>query len=175
MGLELGRFRKCLFGIPRNTEFYAELTLFRIILQIFLLYIKAKVRGILYWFMYTEFCIPSNENSSIKKLKKSTKEWCVPQNSAEFCKGSCIQNSVYLWMSSVLNRLKNQSIKKNFTTEFRYTRSRGIPRNSVEFDEFLYPEIQRNSAEFRAIVYYTEFTELKKHTECLISGIPKTP
>ncbi len=27
----LGCFRKCLFGIPRNTEFYAELTLFRVI------------------------------------------------------------------------------------------------------------------------------------------------
>jgi hypothetical protein len=48
-----------------------------------------------------------------------------------------------------------------------------MPRNSVEFDEFLYPEIRRNSAEFRAIPY--TIRNLKKHTEFRKSGIPKTP
>jgi hypothetical protein len=35
---------------------------------------SVEFRRILYRVVYTEFRIPSNENSSIKKLKKSTKE-----------------------------------------------------------------------------------------------------
>jgi hypothetical protein len=55
---EVGCFRKCLFGVPQNTEFYTEFTLFRVFP---------------YRFVNTEFRIPSNENSKYKKLKKSTK------------------------------------------------------------------------------------------------------
>ncbi len=62
-----------------------------------------------YRFLYKEFHISSNENSSLKKLKKSTKEMVYAE---EFCKGSCIRNSVYLQMSSVLNCLKNKIILK---------------------------------------------------------------
>jgi hypothetical protein len=42
----LGCFRKYLFGIPRNTEFYTELTLFRVIPRNFLLFNTAKFRVI---------------------------------------------------------------------------------------------------------------------------------
>jgi hypothetical protein len=70
----VGCFRKCLFGIPRNTELYTELTLFRLVPHNFLLY-TAKFRGFTYRLVYMEFIIPSNENLNIKKIKKSTKEW----------------------------------------------------------------------------------------------------
>ncbi len=56
----LGCFRKCHFGIPRNTEFYTELVLFRVILRNFLLFNSAELRGIPYRFVFTEFRIPSN-------------------------------------------------------------------------------------------------------------------
>ncbi len=58
--MEIGCFRKCHFGIPRNTEFYTELVLFRVIPQNFLLFNSAEFRGIPYRFVYTEFRIPSS-------------------------------------------------------------------------------------------------------------------
>jgi hypothetical protein len=96
-----------------------------------------------------EFRIPSNENSSVKKLKQNTKRIVY---AAEFRKGSCIRNAVYLLMSSVLNRLKNKIIVKNEPlklklSKFCDTKSRGIPQNSAEFDEFFDTELrifQRN-------------------------------
>jgi hypothetical protein len=63
----VGCFRKYLFGIPRNTEFSTELTLFRVIPRNsaeFLLFNTAKFRGIPYKFVYTELRIPLNENST---------------------------------------------------------------------------------------------------------------
>jgi hypothetical protein len=66
-------FSKVRFGIPRNTEFYMEFTLFRVVPQIVSLYNTAKFCGIPYRFVYTEFRIPSNENFNLKKLKKSEK------------------------------------------------------------------------------------------------------
>jgi hypothetical protein len=53
--------------------------------------------------------MPSKENSSIKKLKKSTKGMV---NGAEFREGSCLWNSVYLQMSYVLNGKKIKAFKK---------------------------------------------------------------
>ncbi len=47
-----------------------------------------------------------------KKLKKSTKGMVY---AAEFCKGSCIPNFVYLQISSMLNRVKNKIISKILT------------------------------------------------------------
>jgi hypothetical protein len=58
----LGCFRKCHFGIPRNTEFYTELVLFLVIPRNFLLFNSTEFRGIPCRFVYTEFRIPSNEN-----------------------------------------------------------------------------------------------------------------
>ncbi len=40
----VGCFRKCHFGIPRNTEFYTELVLFRVIPRNFLLFNSAEFR-----------------------------------------------------------------------------------------------------------------------------------
>jgi hypothetical protein len=42
--LAVGCFRKCHFGIPRNTEFYTELVLFRVILRNFLLFNSTEFR-----------------------------------------------------------------------------------------------------------------------------------
>jgi hypothetical protein len=85
----------------------------------------------------------------------------MPQISAEIRKGSCIRNSVYLQMSSVLNQLKNKIIL-NLLTSLCGILLNQKSRNSAK--------ILLNSA------YYTEYTELKKkHTEFRISGIPKTP
>ncbi len=73
-------------------------------------------------------------------------------------------------MLSVLNRLKNKTTLKNINTlklklrGIRYTKNRGIRRNSAE-----YYGIKGNS------VFYMEYTELKNHTEFGVSGIPKTP
>ncbi len=69
-GLWLGCFRKCHFGIPRNTEFYTELVLFRVIPRNFLLFNSAEFRGILCGFVSTEFRIPSNENTIIEPITK---------------------------------------------------------------------------------------------------------
>jgi hypothetical protein len=65
MGPRLGCFRKCHFGIPRNTEFYTELVLFRVIPRNFLLFNSAE-----FVFVYTEFRIPSNENAIIELIRK---------------------------------------------------------------------------------------------------------
>jgi hypothetical protein len=76
-----------------------------------------KFRIIPYRSVYTEFRIPSNENSSFKKLKKGSKWIIYAVEFAEFRKGSCIRNSVYLQMSSVLYRLKNIKYLKKLTPE----------------------------------------------------------
>jgi hypothetical protein len=52
------------------------------------------------------------EYLSKKNLKKITKGLVY---AAEFRKGSCIRNSVYLQMSSVLNCLKNKIILQILT------------------------------------------------------------
>ncbi len=57
---ELGCFRKCHFGIPRNTEFYTELVLFHVILRNSTKLFTVQFCGIPYRFVYTEFRIPSN-------------------------------------------------------------------------------------------------------------------
>jgi hypothetical protein len=69
----LGCFRKCHFGIPRNTEFYTELVLFRVIPRNsakFLLFNSAEFGGIPCRFVYTEFRISSNENTIIEPITK---------------------------------------------------------------------------------------------------------
>ncbi len=62
--------------------------------------------------MCTEFRRPSNENSNIKKLKKSTKGLVY---AAEFRKGSCILNFVYRQMSSVLKIIQKITAFKELT------------------------------------------------------------
>ncbi len=119
-----------LCGIPRNAEFLYGIGIsrnsakFREILYSTVRRNSAEIHGIPYRFVYMEFRIPSNGNSIVKKLKKSTKRMVYIE---EFRKGLCILNSVYLQISSVLDRLKNKSIKKinplklNYA-EFRYTK-----------------------------------------------------
>ncbi len=97
-------FSEVPFGIPQNTEFCTELTLFRVIPS-------NSMKSLLY--NTAEFHIGSCIWNSVyhqmkiqvkKKTKKSTKGMVY---AAEFRKGSCIRNSIYLQMSSVLNHLKN--------------------------------------------------------------------
>ncbi len=68
--LQLGCFRKCQFGIPRNTEFYTELVLFRVIPRNSAKFVIVQFRGIPCRFVYTEFHIPSNENTVIEPITK---------------------------------------------------------------------------------------------------------
>jgi hypothetical protein len=70
MQFSVGCFRKCYFGIPRNTEFYTELVLFRVIPRNFLRFNSAEFRGIPCRYVYTEFRIPPNENTIIEPITK---------------------------------------------------------------------------------------------------------
>jgi hypothetical protein len=81
----VGSFRKCLFGILRNTEFYLEFTLFLVIPQIFCTVQYREIPRNSLQVMYTKFCIPSNKNSSIKNQRKVQKEWYMPRNSVKVC------------------------------------------------------------------------------------------
>ncbi len=103
---------KCLFGIPRNTECYTELTLIRIIPRNFLLYNTAKFRiG-----SYVQNSVDLQMKIQILKTKEKYKRTGICRGitwkSAEFRKGLCIWDSVYLWLSSVLNRLRIKSVLK---------------------------------------------------------------
>jgi hypothetical protein len=66
----LGCFRKCHFGIPQNTEFYTELVLFHVIPRNSAKFFTVQFRRIPCRFVYTEFRIPSNENTIIEPITK---------------------------------------------------------------------------------------------------------
>ncbi len=69
-GCELGCFRKCIVGIPRNTELYTELTFFHVIPCNSAKFFTVQYRGIPYRFVYTDFRIPSNENTILEPITK---------------------------------------------------------------------------------------------------------
>ncbi len=101
VGMLLRCFRKCLFGILQNTEFYTELTLFRVIPRNILVFSTAKFR---------EIRIPLNENSSIQPITI---------------------NLWKLVLYFVVNTVDKQLKKKTKEKYKRNGICRGIPRNSI--------------------------------------------